>query len=142
MIQRYIKLTKLTPGLLNMVDDGRLPVMVGVELAYLLHADLEMVSSYLLNHPQLEVSVNQAGLIRKLCPVSIIELDHLFFPCESEDEPKEQKLEKKAVSPVSVSIKIDDLKDLGCDFDFEESSKADIREFILESLNDYFQQSD
>jgi hypothetical protein len=59
-IQRYIKLTDLTPDLLNMVDEDRLPVTVGYELSYLSPFNMNLLSSYLSAHPDQKVSVDLA----------------------------------------------------------------------------------
>ena len=42
-IHRYIRLTRLLPGLLNMVDAGRIAFTVGVELSYLMTDEQEAV---------------------------------------------------------------------------------------------------
>lgn len=145
MIQRYIRLTKLTKELLEMVDEDMLPVTVCVELSYLDRQDMQIIFSYLSDHPQIGISVEQAKTIRKLSPLTITELDHLFFPSEPEeisnnDQPEKKDAQKFNV-PSSVSIKITELKNIGFDFDFEQASKMEIREFILDSLTDYFQKS-
>ncbi|HEX3018001.1 MAG TPA: ParB/RepB/Spo0J family partition protein [Caproicibacter sp.] len=144
-IQRYIKLTKLPKDLLDMVDSGRLPITVGVEFAYMPKVDMETISLYLANHEQLSVSVDQAQQIRKLSPdLSVTELDHLFLfdgatntdPDSDESPDKKEKAPKKAVT--SVSIKIEELEPLNCNFDFANAKKAEIREFIINSLEEYF----
>lgn len=145
MIQRYIRLTRLTKELLEMIDEDMLPVTVGVELSYLDRQDMQIIFSYLSDHPQIGISVEQAKTIRKLSPLTITELDHLFFPSEPEeisnnDQPEKKDAQKFSV-PSSVSIKITELKNIGFDFDFEQASKTEIREFILDSLTDYFQKS-
>lgn len=133
MIQRYIKLTKLTRPLLDMVDTGRLPIMVGVQLAYLSPNDLQVVSDYLQNHSYLSVSVAQAQMIRRLSPVSNMELDRLFLSAD-DTETKENKAPRESKSPASVSIKISDLKQIGINLDFENASPSEIRTYILKSL--------
>ena len=42
-VQRYIRLTHLLPGLLNLVDEGRIAFTVGVELSYLTNEEQEAV---------------------------------------------------------------------------------------------------
>jgi ParB family transcriptional regulator, chromosome partitioning protein len=139
MIQRYIKLTKLTRPLLNMVDTGRLPIMVGVQLAYLPPNDLQVVSDYLEHHSFLSVSVAQAQMIRKLSPVSTIELDRIFGSSDDSEQEK-SNIHKQSKAPASVSIKISDLKRIGIDFDFDKASPAQIRAYILRSLETLFRQ--
>jgi ParB family chromosome partitioning protein len=145
MVQRYIRLTRLTKELLDMVDEEKLPVTVGVELSYLDRQDMQIIFSYLSDHPQISISVEQAKTIRKLSPLTVTELDHIFFSSKSELEtdgntPNKKKNKKSNILP-SVSIKIADLKDLKCDFNFEEATKSEIKEFILDSLCDYFDKS-
>lgn len=47
-IQRYIRLTKLLPELLEMVDDGQLKFMVGVEVSYLERPEQEALLDVIL----------------------------------------------------------------------------------------------
>ena len=63
-IQRYIKLTDLTQSLLNMVDEDRLPIMVGYELSYLCPGNMDCISSYLSSHPEQKLSVELAQILR------------------------------------------------------------------------------
>ncbi|WP_283606972.1 ParB/RepB/Spo0J family partition protein [Faecalispora anaeroviscerum] len=63
MVQRYIKLTDLNKELLDMVDEGRLPVTVGYELSYLSPANMDTLSSYLLTIPDKKISVEQAQIL-------------------------------------------------------------------------------
>ena len=42
-VQRYIRLTHLLPGLLDLVDDGRIAFTVGVELSYLTNEEQRIV---------------------------------------------------------------------------------------------------
>lgn len=139
MIQRYIKLTYLSKTLLDMIDLGRLPVMVGVELSNMTSDDMTVISTYLQAHPNIPVSVEQANELRRLSPVTETELDHFFFPNENSTETDSRpKTDKKEKSVTAVSLKIKDLEALDCNFDFTGASKSEIKKFILKSLDCYF----
>ena len=140
MIQRYIKLTSLTKDLLEMVDSGRLPLMVGVELSNITHNDMDTVSLYLLDHVNLPVSVEQAKAIRRLSPITETELQRVFYPDEfGSPKPDSKGSTDKEKNKVSyVSLKVEDLKCLSCDFDFDNAKNSEIRDFIFESLENYF----
>lgn len=64
MIQRYIKLTDLNKPLMDMVDDQRIPVTVGVEMSYFKPHNMKSVSSYLQNSPEQKVSIQQVQELR------------------------------------------------------------------------------
>lgn len=144
MIQRYIKLTRLPKDLLDMVDAGRLPIMVGVELSNMTSGDMDAISHYLYNHPNLPVSVEQAKELRPLSPVTVTELDHFFYPDESgdesddEDKPKPEKKEKRLTS---ISLKIRDLEMIDSSFDYLNTSKDEITEHVMDCLNRNFEKS-
>ena len=143
LIQRYIKLTRLTKELLNMVDSERLPLMVGVEFACLSTDDMDTISLYLADHPNVPVSVEAAKKIRKLSPVTETELDQFFYPDECED-PKASRdtiktpKQKRQPALTSISLKIKDLERLDCGFDFQDADKTQIRKFVMDSLKHYF----
>jgi ParB family chromosome partitioning protein len=142
-IQRYIKLTKLSPTLMKMVDGGRIPVTAGVELAYLPEKDMTVVSSYLRRHPDFQVDLNQVQTIRKLAEESEIDdeiLNEVFYGESVESEkPEKKKREKKAIGKVkSVSFKISELEEIGSRYDFENATSSQIKHYILGSLEAFF----
>lgn len=148
LVQRYIKLTDLNKDLLHMVDEGRLPVTVGVELSYLQPHNMEAVSSYLNIHLEQSVSVLQAQELHRVDDELDIDstwLEKFFGNQESDTEPSEEEpneSEKACPKPkgkkTSVSIKLKDLEEIPCLFNFDEAEPNDIREFIINSLTQYF----
>ena len=140
MIQRYIKLTNLTKDLLDMVDSGRLPLMVGVEFSNMTGNDMDTISLYLLDHVNLPVSVEQAKAIRRLSPITETELQSLFYPDEfgSPKPDSKKKMDKEKAKVSYVSLKVEDLKCLSCDFNFDNAKKSEIKDFIFECLENYF----
>lgn len=140
MIQRYIKLTNLTKDLLDMVDSGRLPLMVGVELSNTADSDMNTISLYLLEHPNLSISVEEAKTIRRLSPITETELQHVFYPDEfgSPKTDSKDKTDKEKNKANYILLKIEDLKCLNCDFDFDNAKKSEIKDFIFDSLENYF----
>ena len=141
MIQRYIRLTDLHPRLLEMVDSGKLPVIVGVELSYLSQPEMNEVFSYLVSH-NVSMSIAQAQEIHQLTPlVTYDQLNRILSPGNSDgDQPdrgaSEGKVkEKKPIT--SISLKIADLEGLGLNFDFGAATKSEIRGFIIQSLSEH-----
>ena len=146
MIQRYIKLTNLSKELLNMVDTGRLPVMVGVELSNMTSDDMDTISFYLRQHLNLPVSVEQAKELRPLSPITETELNCFFYPEESRSEStadRKQKPDKKNKAAVtSVSLKVSDLEDIDSSvFDYKHASKDKIKKHVLDCLGSYFERN-
>ena len=138
MIQRYIKLTKLTEDLLDMVDNKRLPIMAGVELAGLNKSDMQLISSYLTEHTEISLTVAQAQMIFKLSPnVSVVELENLLFPEKAKGTDKKEKSSHKSIS--SITFKIEELQQVCCGFNFPNADKSEIKEFILMSLKEHFE---
>ena len=62
-VQRYIALSKLTDGLLAMVDEKKLAIRAGVELSYLKDKEQEWVET-IMNEEEVLVSPDQASKIR------------------------------------------------------------------------------
>ena len=145
-IQRYIKLTELSPNLMNMVDEGRIPVTAGVELAYLPEGDMAVVSFYLRKHTDVQVNLNQVQAIREFSEESNINdeiLDEVFYGESVESEkPEKEKREKKAPGKVkSVSLKISELEEIGSRYDFENATSSQIKHYILGSLEAFFKKN-
>lgn len=63
--QRYLRLNHLHPGLLEKVDEKKMPFLSGVELSYLRAEQQEEVFRYLTEHP-CSVAVAQAKRLREL----------------------------------------------------------------------------
>lgn len=148
LIQRYIKLTDLSKDLLDMVDQGRLPVTVGVELSYLQPHNMEVVSSYLQSRAEQMVSVQQAQELHKLNnegDFDIYLLDKVFGNKQSDTEQSVEDTAESENTPTkpegkktSVSIKLKDLEQIPCLFNFDEADSKEIQEFIINSLTQYF----
>lgn len=148
LVQRYIKLTDLNKDLLRMVDEGQLPVTVGVELSYLQPHNMEAVSSYLICNPEQSVSVQQAQDLHRLADKFDFDtpwLDKMFGNQGNDSEPPEEESKESEKAPpkpkskkASVSIKLKDLEQVPCLFNFDEAEPNDIREFIINSLTQYF----
>lgn len=144
LVQRYIKLTDLNRDLMDMVDEGRLPVTVGVELSYLHYNNMEAVSSYLTCNPELTISVLQAQELHRFdneLDFDSAWLDRLFGnseQLEGESDESEKASPKPKSKKASVSIKLKDLEQIPCWFNFDEAETNEIREFIINSLTQYF----
>lgn len=64
-VQRYLRLNHLIPGLLEQVDEKKLPFLSGVELSYVPEAQQETLFRYLAAHP-CTITVAQAKQLREL----------------------------------------------------------------------------
>ena len=64
-IQRYIRLTNLVPKLLNLMDEGRIALSVGVELSYLDHPNQEYIAG-VIERDECTPSYSQAVRMRKM----------------------------------------------------------------------------
>jgi Predicted transcriptional regulators len=149
MIQRYIKLTDLIRDLLDMVDSGRIPVMAGVEISYMDDLNMYALASFLKHNPDQKVSGQQAQELREYGE-DIQEFEYRwlkdFFDCklrcteddsdeeDTNDEPTEPAEKKPPKKPTSVSIKLKDLEQIPCRFNFDEGEPDEIKEFIINSL--------
>ena len=70
-VQRFVRLNRLTPALLNMVDEGKLALTPAVEISYLDSADQEIVQE-ILERDQVSPSLSQAQKLRKLADTNKI----------------------------------------------------------------------
>jgi ParB family chromosome partitioning protein len=146
MIQRYIKLTNLSKKLLDMVDTERLPVMVGVELSNMTSDDMDTISCYLSQHPNLPISVDQSKGLRSLCPITETKLNCFFYPeetrIESTADSKQKTDKKNKAAVISVSLKVSALEDIDSSiFDYEHASKDEIKEHVFDCLGSYFERN-
>lgn len=92
-IQRYIRLTYLNDGLLDMIDDGYLPFRAGVHLSYLSVEEQAVVYDYL-QAKEHELSVDHAEQLKKQSqagePVTVQSLQQLLHPEKPPKAPKEK----------------------------------------------------
>ena len=101
MVQRYIKLTDLNKELLDMVDDGRLPVTVGYELSYLSPANMNTLSFYLQTVSDIKISVELAQVLHDRNATKNFTVDWLdSFIRHPEMFRQEQKQTNKISQPV------------------------------------------
>lgn len=137
-VQRYIELAKLPQELLDMIDAGRLPVMVGVEFSNMGKNDLDTLFLYLSDHQSLSVSVEQAKNLRRLSPITETELNHFFYPDEELSKISSSTTEKKDKTVISISLKTDYLKSIDNNFDYLHTPKDKIKLYVMDCLADYF----
>lgn len=98
-IQRYIRLTYLIPELLQMVDDQKLGLVIGVSLSYLTEQTQHILLDYLSAHPKVKLKKATADELRKLDedPVQEITADMLEELLEAQPQraPRVLKLQLK-----------------------------------------------
>ena len=97
-IRRYIRLTKLVPGILKMVDEQRIAFSVGVELSYL----TENEQQYLFEAVELEdktPSLSQAIQMKKLSQAGKLDSDTIS-KIISEEKPNQRE---------KISFQLDEL---------------------------------
>ena len=99
-VQRYIRLTNLTPGILDMVDEGRIALTPAVELSYLTEWEqrdlLETMES-----EDCTPSLSQAIQMKTLSQSGQLEMDKIFSIMT---QPKANQQEK-------ISFKVAELRD-------------------------------
>ena len=120
-VQRYIALSKLTDGLLAMVDEKKLAIRAGVELYYLKDKEHEWVET-IVNEEEAQVSIEQASKIRNYSQNKELTRG-LVHEILAEDKPK----------PRRVSLKSETLNQY---FDDDYSSE-DIEETIIRLLEEW-----
>ena len=122
-VKRYIRLTELIPGILQMVDDGKIALTPAVELSYLTKQEqrdlLETMES-----EDCTPSLSQAIQMKKLSQSGELNMDKIFDILR---EPKANQQDK-------ISFRVDDLRKF-----FPKSYSATrIQETILKLLTDYY----
>ena len=99
-IKRYIRLTNLTPGILDMVDEGRIALTPAVELSYLTEWEqrdlLETMES-----EDCTPSLSQAIQMKALSQSGQLDMDTIFHIMT---QPKANQQEK-------ISLKVSELRD-------------------------------
>ena len=121
-VQRYIRLTELIPGILQIVDGGKIALTPAVELSYLTKQEqwdlLETMES-----EECTPSLSQAIQLKKLSQADELSMDKIFDILR---EPKANQQDK-------ISFRVDDLRKF-----FPKSyTAARIQETILKLLSDY-----
>ena len=98
-VKRYIRLTELIPGILQMVDDGKIALTPAVELSYLTKQEqrdlLETMES-----EDCTPSLSQAMQLKKLSQSGLLTMDTIFNLLR---EPKANQQDK-------ISFRVDDLR--------------------------------
>ena len=89
-VQRYIRLTELSPELLDMVDTGQIKFNPAVELSYLAHEEQKDFLEAM-DYAQAAPSLSQAQRIKKLTQDGNCTLDAM---CEIMNEMKKDELDK------------------------------------------------
>lgn len=98
-IRRFIRLTHLIPELLQMVDEQKIGLQIGVSLSYLTEQTQHILLEYLSAHPKAKLKKATADELRKLDedPVQEITLDTLEELLEAQPQraPRVLKLQLK-----------------------------------------------
>ena len=121
-VKRYIHLTELIPGILQMVDDGKIALTPAVELSYLTKQEqLDLLET--MESEDCAPSLSQAIQLKKLSQAGELNMDKIFDILR---EPKANQIDK-------ISFRTEDLRKY-----FPKSySAARIQETILKLLGDY-----
>ena len=122
-VHRYIRLTYLIPGILRMVDEGRIALTPAVELSYL----TEQEQRDLLETMECEdctPSLSQAVQLKKLSQAGELDMDKIF---ELLRQPKANQKDK-------ISFRVDELRKF-----FPKSyTAAKIQDTILKLITEYY----
>ncbi len=76
-VQRYIRLTKLIPGILQMVDTGRISLTPAVEISYLNHQEQEDLL-YTMESEDCTPSLAQTKELRRQSQAGLLDMDSIF----------------------------------------------------------------
>ena len=122
-VLRYIRLTYLIPGILRMVDEGRIALTPAVELSYLAEQEqrdlLETMES-----EDCTPSLSQAVQLKKLSQAGELDMDKIF---ELLRQPKANQKDK-------ISFRVDELRKF-----FPKSYTASkIQDTILKLITEYY----
>ena len=98
-VQRYIRLTELIPGILQMVDDGKIALTPAVELSYLNKQEQQNLLTTM-ESEDCTPSLSQAIQMKKLSQAGLLDMDKIF---EIMTQPKANQQEK-------ISFRMDDLR--------------------------------
>ena len=99
-VQRYIRLTNLTPGFLDMVDEGRIALTPAVELSYLTEWE-QRVLLETMESEDCTPSLSQAIQMKALSQSGQLDMDKIF---SFMTQPKANQQEK-------ISFKVAELRD-------------------------------
>ena len=99
-VLRYIRLTNLTPGILDMVDEGRIALTPAVELSYLTDAEQEDLLETM-ESEDCTPSLSQAIQMKALSQSGQLDMDTIFHIMT---QPKANQQEK-------ISFKVSELRD-------------------------------
>lgn len=76
-VQRYIRLTKLVPGILQMVDNGRISLTPAVEISYLNSQEQDDLL-YTMESEDCTPSLSQSKELRRQSQAGILDMDSIF----------------------------------------------------------------
>lgn len=126
-IQRYIRLNNLAPGLLSLVDEGKIALTPAVELSYLTENEqtnlLETIES-----EDCTPSLSQAQQMRKLSEAGKLDMDAVF---QTMTKPKANQQEK--VTLPYPKLPIDKIKR----YAKTEPTPQVVQEFLLKAVEHY-----
>ncbi len=126
-IRRYIRLTELYPPLLKMVDEGTIPITVGVELSYISLTPQQLIHDVLNGKKDYSIDIKKAEKLRELDAKKYLTLPKIM------EILKVQKLERdpKTTKPSAQIRKF-----------FPAGTKAkEIEKIIIELLEKHYQQN-
>ncbi|WMJ22711.1 ParB/RepB/Spo0J family partition protein [Paludicola sp. MB14-C6] len=125
-IYRYLRLTELIDGLLDLVDDEVIPVVSGVNISFCSVEDQRVLLEFTNLNEINNISLKQSEAIRLLSEennVSLETIDKVFFK-EKIEKPKAIKLSsQKVIELIPVDVDVEDyiiaalkfFKQKGCD---------------------------
>jgi len=123
---RYIRLSYLSDGLLEIADEGRISIRSGTELSYIERADTQnTLSAYLQEHKKARVTEDQAKRLRQLADESDLSLDQIAAILSP---PKREK--KKALSK-AVKVPVKRLRDAFTDAEYADLDDNKLVEMLL-----------
>ena len=94
-IKRYIRLTKLIPKILDMVDEGKIAFTIGVELSYLTEvAQYELHA--VMGLEQCTPSLSQANRMKRMSQRGELDMDVIYSVLEDEKPNQREQIKIRA----------------------------------------------
>ena len=109
-VQRYIRITRLIPYFLEMLDNNKLPFTVGVEFSYIPTEEQLMLSELIKKAPQLP----QATELKHLSNAGVLNRENaerVLFPKKFDTEDDEEEFEEAVPAPTKKGDVLSQLKE-------------------------------
>ena len=109
-IARYIRLTKLIPKILDLMDEGKIAFTVGVELSYL--TEEEQYELYVvMDSEQCTPSLSQANRMKRMSQIGTLNFDEIYAIMEQEKPNQREQIKIHAQTDFLSETEFQDFLD-------------------------------